>query len=102
MKKFLLAIPLLAAIAISCQEKPQEEKESVKIEGVGETVDIPATPEADFTFTIETNVDWSVAKTNLGRREQPAGRVPQRQFHPYCRFHDQEGARDTGGPCGCA
>lgn len=65
MKKFLLAIPLLAAIAISCQEKPQEEKESVKIEGVGETVDIPATPEADFTFTIETNVDWSVAKTNL-------------------------------------
>ncbi|MBQ6015566.1 MAG: BACON domain-containing protein [Bacteroidales bacterium] len=65
MKKFLLAIPLLAAIAISCQEKPQEEKESVKIEGVGETVDIPATPEADFTFTIETNVDWSVAKTKL-------------------------------------
>ena len=65
MKKFLLAIPLLAAIAISCQEKPEEVKESVKIEGIGTSVDIAATPEADFTFTIETNVDWSVVKTNL-------------------------------------
>lgn len=64
MKKFLLAIPLLAAIAISCQEKPEEEKESVKI-AVAETIDIVATPDADFTFTIETNVDWSIAKTNL-------------------------------------
>lgn len=64
MKKILLAIPLLAAIAISCQEKPEEEKESVKI-AVAETIDIVATPDADFTFTIETNVDWSIAKTNL-------------------------------------
>ncbi len=65
MKKFLLAIPLLAAIAISCQEKPEEVKESVKIEGIGTSVEIAATPEADVTFTIETNVDWSIAKTSL-------------------------------------
>jgi hypothetical protein len=64
MKKFLLAIPLLAAIAISCQEKPEEIKESVIIT-VPETVEIAAVPDVDFTFTIETNVDWSVAKTNL-------------------------------------
>lgn len=65
MKKFLLAIPLLAAIAISCQEKVQEEKESVKIEGIGDSVDFAATPEAAVSFTIETNVDWSIAKTKL-------------------------------------
>ena len=65
MKKILLAIPLLAAIAISCQEKVQEEKESVKIEGIGDTVDFAATPDAAVSFTIETNVDWSIAKTQL-------------------------------------
>lgn len=65
MKKILLAIPLLAALAISCQEKPQEEKESVRIDGIAESVDIPAVSEVDVTFTIETNVDWSITKSNL-------------------------------------
>ena len=68
MKRFttlLLALPLIAGLASSCQEKPQEPKESVKIEGIQDAVTIAAAPEADFSFTIETNVDWSVAKTDL-------------------------------------
>ena len=63
--KFLLAIPLLAALAVSCKEEQQVVKESVKIEGLQDAVQIAAVPENDITFTIETNVDWSIAKTNL-------------------------------------
>lgn len=63
--KFLLAIPLLATLAVSCKEEAQEVKESVKIEGLQDAVQIAAVPENDITFTIETNVDWSIAKTNL-------------------------------------
>ena len=63
--KFLLAIPLLAALTVSCKEKPQEPKEPLKITGIEETVEFAAVPDGEVTFTIEASADWSISKTGL-------------------------------------
>ena len=68
MKRFiasLLALPLIVAFAVSCGETQLEEEESVVIEGLKDQLEFTAVPTGDATFTITSNVNWSIAKKNL-------------------------------------
>lgn len=67
MKRFftyLLALPLMV-LAASCTEKEIQEEESVVITGLNDKIEFAAVPTGDVKFTIETNVEWSVAVKNL-------------------------------------
>ena len=61
----LLALPLLLALAVSCNKPEVEEVESVVIEGLKETIEFTAVPTGDVTFTVTSNVNWTIAKKNL-------------------------------------
>lgn len=61
----LLALPLLLALAVSCNKPEVEEVESVVIEGLKETMEFTAVPTGDVTFTVTSNVNWTIAKKNL-------------------------------------
>ena len=61
----LLALPLVLAFAISCDRNEIEEEESVMIEGLQETFDFAAVPTGDVTFTITSNVNWSISQKDL-------------------------------------
>ena len=68
MKRFitsLLALPLIVAFAVSCDRNELEEEESVVIEGLAERLDFAAVPTGDVTFSITSNVSWSVSQKNL-------------------------------------
>lgn len=68
MKRFvasLLALPLIVAFAVSCDRTQIEEEESVVIEGLKDKLEFTAVPTGDATFTITSNVNWSIAKKNL-------------------------------------
>ena len=68
MKRFitsLLALPLIVAFAVSCDRNEIEEEESVVIEGLAERLDFAAVPTRDVTFSITSNVSWSVSQKNL-------------------------------------
>lgn len=68
MKRFiasLFALPLIVAFAVSCGETQLEEEESVVIEGLNDKLEFTAVPTGDATFTITSNVNWSIAKKNL-------------------------------------
>lgn len=68
MKRFiasLFALPLIVAFAVSCGETQLEEEESVVIEGLKDKLEFTAVPTGDATFTITSNVNWSIAKKNL-------------------------------------
>ena len=51
--------------AVSCGETQLEEEESVVIEGLKDKLEFTAVPTGDATFTITSNVNWSIAKKNL-------------------------------------
>lgn len=63
--KLLLALPLTAAIALSCSTKEETKKEEVKVQGLDAPITFAAIPAGDVTFTIETNVAWSISLSNL-------------------------------------
>ena len=63
--KLLLALPLTAAIALSCSTKEETQKEEVKVQGLDAPITFAAIPAGDVSFTIETNVAWKVSRTNL-------------------------------------
>lgn len=68
MKRFvasLLALPLIVAFAVSCDRTQIEEEESVVIEGLKDKLEFTAVPTGDATFTITSNVNWSIAQKNL-------------------------------------
>ena len=68
MKRFitsLLALPLIVAFAVSCDRNELEEEESVVIEGLAETIEFTAVPTGDVTFSITSNVEWSISMENL-------------------------------------
>lgn len=68
MKRFLislLALPMIVAMVASCDRNEIEEQESVVIEGLQETIEFTAVPTGDVTFSITSNVNWSIAKKNL-------------------------------------
>ena len=68
MKRFitsLLALPLIVAFAVSCDRNELEEEESVAIEGLAETIEFTAVPTGDVTFSITSNVEWSISMENL-------------------------------------
>lgn len=68
MKRFiasLFVLPLIVAFAVSCGETQLEEEESVVIEGLKDKLEFTAVPTGDATFTITSNVNWSIAKKNL-------------------------------------
>ena len=68
MKRFLLsliALPMILAMAVSCDRKELEEEESVVIEGLQETLEFAAVPTGDVTFSITSNVNWSIARKDL-------------------------------------
>lgn len=68
MKRFitsLLALPLIVAFAVSCDRNELEEEESVTIEGLAETIEFTAVPTGDVTFSITSNVEWSISMENL-------------------------------------
>lgn len=62
---WLLALPLVMAVAFSCNRPDVEEVESVVIEGLKETMEFTAVPTGDVTFTVTSNVNWTIAKKNL-------------------------------------
>ena len=61
----LLALPLVLALAISCDRNEIEEEESVVIEGLQEAFEFAAVPTGDVTFTITSNVNWSISQKDL-------------------------------------
>ena len=61
----LLALPLIVAFAVSCDRTQIEEEESVVIEGLQDQLEFTAVPTGDVTFTITSNVNWSIAQKNL-------------------------------------
>lgn len=61
----LLALPLVVAFAVSCDRTQIEEEESVVIEGLQDQLDFAAIPTGDVTFSITSNVNWSISQKNL-------------------------------------
>lgn len=61
----LFALPLLLALAISCDRNEIEEAESVVIEGLQDSYDFTAIPTGDVTFFITSNVNWSISQKDL-------------------------------------
>ena len=61
----LLALPLIVAFAVSCDRTQIEEEESVVIEGLQDQLDFAAIPTGDVTFSITSNVNWSISQKNL-------------------------------------
>lgn len=61
----LFALPLILALAISCDRNELEEEESVVIEGLQELVEFAAVPTGDVTFNITSNVNWSISQKDL-------------------------------------
>lgn len=61
----LLALPILIAFAASCNKPEVEAVESVEIQGLQDKIEFTAVPTGDVTFSITSNVNWSIAKKNL-------------------------------------
>ena len=61
----LFALPLVLALAISCDRNELEEEESGVIEGLQESVEFAAVPTGDVTFSITSNVNWSISQKDL-------------------------------------
>lgn len=61
----LFALPLILALAMSCDRNEIEEEESVVIEGLQESVEFAAVPTGDVTFSITSNVNWSISQKDL-------------------------------------
>lgn len=68
MKRFmhsLWALPLILACAISCDQSGLEQEESVSIDGLEQSLTFPAVPTGDVSFTIASNVDWTISVDGL-------------------------------------
>ena len=61
----LFALPLILALAMSCDRNEIEEEESVVIEGLQDAIDFAAVPTGDVTFSITSNVNWSISQKDL-------------------------------------
>lgn len=61
----LFALPLILALAMSCDRNEIEEEESVVIEGLQDAIDFAAVPTGDVTFSITSNVSWSISQKDL-------------------------------------
>ena len=61
----LLALPFILAFAVSCERNELEEEESVVIEGLQDAIDFAAVPTGDVTFSITSNVNWSISQKDL-------------------------------------
>lgn len=61
----ILALMCLAALLCGCRQTQEEVKESVEVTGLQEAIAFPAVPAEGASFTIESNVAWSIHKTGL-------------------------------------
>lgn len=61
----LFALPLVLVFVLSCDRNEIEETESVVIEGLQEAYQVAAVPTGDITFTINSNVNWSISQKDL-------------------------------------
>ena len=64
MKRILALICLTGALC-ACKQIQAEEQESVDIQGLQEVIAFPANPAEGDSFTIESNVAWSIRKDGL-------------------------------------
>ena len=66
-KTCILGLLLAGWLAVGCTSSPETESEdSVRIEGLDQaTIDFPSTPQESFSFRIESNKTWSIAKSDL-------------------------------------
>lgn len=64
MKRILALICLTGALC-ACRQTQAEEQESVDIQGLQEAIAFPANPAEGASFTIESNVAWSIRKDGL-------------------------------------
>lgn len=64
MKRILALICLTGALC-ACRQTQAEEQESVDIQGLQESIAFPANPAEGASFTIESNVAWSIRKDGL-------------------------------------
>ena len=64
MKRILALICLTGALC-ACRQTQAEEQESVDIQGLQEAIAFPANPAEGDSFTIESNVAWSIRKDGL-------------------------------------
>ena len=63
--KRILALLCLTGLICACNQTQEEEKESVDIAGLQEAVAFPANPAEGASFSIVSNVAWSIHKTGL-------------------------------------
>lgn len=64
--RLLWSLPLLAAVTLtSCSSKEEDEKESVNVAGLDADLHFAAIPAGALSFTIESNVAWSITKADL-------------------------------------
>lgn len=61
----LFALPLVLAMAMSCDRNEIAEEESVVIEGLQDAIQFAAVPTGDVTFSITSNVNWSISQKDL-------------------------------------
>ena len=61
----LFALPLVLAMAMSCDRNEIAEEESVVIEGLQDAIQFAAVPTGDVTFSITSNVNWSISQRDL-------------------------------------
>lgn len=58
-------LPILAALTLSCVPGEEDVKESVQVDGLPETLTFAARDAEAATFTLESNIRWSVSRKDL-------------------------------------
>lgn len=64
-RKKPIVLLAVTALVFSCANQQEEEKESVQVSGLPESLAFAAIPAEGASFTIESNVAWSISKTGL-------------------------------------
>lgn len=63
--QFVLALPFVLAMFCSCNDDALDDKAMVSIKGLQETYEFEAIPDGAVSFTITTNVKWSIKVEGL-------------------------------------